>query len=458
VRRIEVADLRSFREAARALVRSLPPEEVRFTDAGDRQLDLLGEAQPAPATAEGPRVPRAFLELADAVSCHPDPARWDRLYRTLWRLSHGEPALLEISTDADVRALRLLEKAVHRDVHHVHAFVRFRRVVHRDEERYVAWHKPQTRCLRLAAPFFVSRFPNMKWSILTPDESAHFDGELRLGPGVPRESAPREDDLDSLWLAYYSAIFNPARANPRVLVQHLPVHHWDTLPEARTIVPLLQKSGARVRGMSLRESAASAFLPAEKTLPALAQAARGCSACELCGPATQTVFGEGPADARAVLVGEQPGDREDIEGRPFVGPAGEVLDDALARAGLAREKIYVTNAVKHFKFEPRGKIRLHQRPSAREVTACRAWVQEELAVVKPKAVLCLGATAAQSLLGPRFSLTRNLGRVQPAPFAPWVLATYHPSAVLRAADDRARDEIYGQLVRDLAACAKAIEG
>jgi DNA polymerase len=159
-----------------------------------------------------------------------------------------------------------------------------------------------------------------------------------------------------------------------------------------------------------------------------------------------------------VLVGEQPGDREDIEGRPFVGPAGEVLDDALGRAGLPRERLYVTNAVKHFKFEPRGKIRLHQRPSAREVAACRGWVQEELAVVKPRAVLCLGATAAQSLLGSRFSLTRNLGRVQPAPFARWVMATYHPSAVLRAQDDRVRDEIFAQLVRDLSACAKAIEG
>ena len=220
-----------------------------------------------------------------------------------------------------------------------------------------------------------------------------------------------------------------------------------------TIAPLLRDAAPWVRGMAQR-SASAGLVPSGADLPLLAQAARACTACELCGPATQTVFGEGPAEARAMLVGEQPGDQEDLAGRPFIGPAGQVLGDALRIAGLERSRIYLTNAVKHFKFEPRGKIRLHQRPSAREAAACRGWLEAELAVVKPRAVLCLGATAAQSLLGARFSLTRNLGRVQTAPFAPWVLATYHPSAVLRA-DPAAREQVFTQLVRDLRACAEA---
>jgi len=189
----------------------------------------------------------------------------------------------------------------------------------------------------------------------------------------------------------------------------------------------------------------------------LRAAAARCTACPLYGRATQTVFGEGPAHAPLMLVGETPGDREDIEGRPFVGPAGHLLDRCLLEAGLEREKAYVTNVVKHFKWTPRGKRRLHGKPNAGEIRACRPWLEAELALVKPKVLVLLGATAAQALLGSGFRVTRERGRPVPSPFAPVTLATVHPSSLLRAEDeDRARE--IARFVADLRAAAAALNG
>jgi uracil-DNA glycosylase family protein len=186
------------------------------------------------------------------------------------------------------------------------------------------------------------------------------------------------------------------------------------------------------------------------SLPVLAAAARGCHACPLWKPATQTVFGEGPSPAPFMLVGEQPGDSEDRAGRPFVGPAGALLDRALAEAGITRDEVYLTNAVKHFSFTMRGQKRLHQKPKAREVKACKGWLAAELEVVRPRLIVCLGATAAQAILGPRFLLTKARGEIlHPTAGAPPVLATYHPSAVLRAPDSERRHELHTALVADL---------
>jgi DNA polymerase len=194
---------------------------------------------------------------------------------------------------------------------------------------------------------------------------------------------------------------------------------------------------------------ASAFVPARADLAALADAARRCTGCDLYRHATQMVFGRGPADARIVLVGEQPGDQEDLKGAPFVGPAGEILDRALAEAGLARERLYVTNAVKHFKFVERGKRRIHQTPRLPEIAACRPWVEAELAAIRPGTLVCLGATAARSLLGADFRLMRDRGRVFRSRWAPRTLATLHPSAVLRGEDPAAQDGLYRMLLEDL---------
>jgi DNA polymerase len=184
---------------------------------------------------------------------------------------------------------------------------------------------------------------------------------------------------------------------------------------------------------------AEPFLPERRSLPALREAAAGCRGCHLHAPATQTVFGEGSPKAEVILVGEQPGDREDVEGAPFVGPAGRELDRGLEAAGIDRRRIYVTNAVKHFKFEPRGKRRIHQKPNWSELAACRPWLDAEIELLEPKVIVCLGATAAQSLLGRSFRVTRQRGEAIGAdPLADWIVATIHPSAILRQRGDAAR--------------------
>ena len=210
-----------------------------------------------------------------------------------------------------------------------------------------------------------------------------------------------------------------------------------------------QRERSEVLQLESHGGGAAAFVPAGADLVELAAAARRCEGCPLHREATQAVFGRGPRDAPVVLVGEQPGDQEDLQGAPFVGPAGEVLDRALAEAAIDRQRVYVTNAVKHFKFVMRGKRRIHQTPRLPEIVACRPWVEAELALVKPRTLVCLGATAARSLLGPDFRLMRDRGRVFPSRWAARTLATFHPSAVLRGEDDGAKEHLYRTLVGDL---------
>jgi DNA polymerase len=191
------------------------------------------------------------------------------------------------------------------------------------------------------------------------------------------------------------------------------------------------------------------LVPGRPSLPKLREAAAGCRACHLWRVGTQTVFGEGPARARVMLVGEQPGHDEDLAGRPFVGPAGRVLDRALEAVGLARRDVHVTNVVKHFKWEPKGTRRIHAKPSRSEISACLPWLEAELEIVKPAVLVCLGATAAQALLGAKFRVTRQRGDWVPARWAPHVMATVHPSAVLRAPDDASRHAEMARFVADL---------
>jgi uracil-DNA glycosylase family protein len=198
------------------------------------------------------------------------------------------------------------------------------------------------------------------------------------------------------------------------------------------------------------------FMPARRTLPALRGAAAVCRGCDLWKHGTQTVFGEGTADARVMMVGEQPGHDEDLAGRPFVGPAGRLLDRALAASGIARADVYVTNVVKHFKWEPRGTRRIHAKPNQTEIAACLPWLQAELDLVKPDVVVCLGATAAQALLGPRFRVTKQRGEWVSTPWARRVIATVHPSSILRAPDDAARRREFDGLVADLAVVRAAL--
>jgi len=212
-----------------------------------------------------------------------------------------------------------------------------------------------------------------------------------------------------------------------------------------------------VRRRSASSPSAEPFLPARRTLPALRNAAQGCQGCAQYLNATQTVFGEGPARARVMFVGEQPGDSEDRQGRPFVGPAGKLFDRALSEAGLQRTDAYVTNAVKHFKFEQRGKARLHKRPNAGEIGACIPWLHAEIAAVKPEVLVLLGASAGQALFGAQFRISEQRGRPLVSELAKLVLATAHPSAILRAPDADARESAFRELVVDLQLVARALQ-
>jgi uracil-DNA glycosylase family protein len=213
----------------------------------------------------------------------------------------------------------------------------------------------------------------------------------------------------------------------------------------------MTRNAARVHAPA---AGAAAFVPASKSLTRLEQAAHGCRGCGLWERATQTIFGEGPAHATLMLVGEQPGNDEDLKGTPFVGPAGRMLDQALEAAGIAREAVYLTNAVKHFKWEPSGKRRLHKKPTAREIWACKPWLEAELSAVRPKALMCLGATAAQALLGPQVRVTEERGKALESTLAPVVMVTVHPSSLLRlpSASDRQRER--ERFIQDLKTLAR----
>ncbi len=463
-----VRDFDDWRRKARRCLRDgIPPEEVRFTSEDEDQpiLDLPDdtasqEHEPVPP-GMFPRVPAAFIETARSAACHTDRGRWDLLYRILWRLTHGEPELLDVAVDDDVHRLHLMERAVSRDAHKAKAFVRFRRIDGEHGDEYVAWHRPDHRILKLVAPFFSRRFPEMHWSILTPEESVRWDGkELHYGPGVPAGEAPDDDALEGLWKTYYGSIFNPARIKLKAMKREMPMRHWATLPETQVIPQLLMDAPARVAAMhkatAHKPRSAADFLPEQKTLKTLEAAAKHCEGCELHQHATQTVFGEGSKTARIILVGEQPGDQEDLQGHPFVGPAGKVLDESLEEAGIDRGDVYVTNAVKHFHWEPRGERRLHKKPPARAMAACKPWLEAEVAVLKPDVIVCLGATAAQSVVGREARITVDRGKILPSPLCEQTVMTWHPSAILRAPDATAREKMRAELVHDLKTAARAI--
>jgi DNA polymerase len=445
---VSASDFEDWRAAARALLAAgTPPSDVHFSDA--HRIGLFDLPAPLPRTKGTTHsVPKAFLELAEAVACHRDDQRWLRLYRVLWRITHGERHVLDLATDDDVHWLIQAEKAVRRDTHKMKAFVRFRKV----GDHFIAWHRPDHRIVRRTAPFFQRRFPGMPWTILTPDESATWNGEeLTFGPGVPASGAPKADHLEELWKGYYRSTFNPARIKLKAMRKELPVRHWPTLPETAIIPSLLAEAPERVANM-VRHSegharSAADFLPQRRDLPGLREAARRCTACDLCKAATQTVFGEGPETARIMLVGEQPGDREDIEGRPFVGPAGQLLDEALSEIGLDRNDVYLTNAVKHFKFDLMGVLRAHHRADVREIAACQPWLAAEMEAVRPKVVVCLGATATQSVLGRMFRFTDRRGEVVETETGIQALATFHPAAILRMPNADRAAEMRADLVR-----------
>jgi uracil-DNA glycosylase len=455
-------DFEGWRKVARTLVlHEVKPADVTWIVCGDASELFASTVEELPLENRQGNfsVSAKFVELAQSAILHRDPERFAMLYRLLWRL-RGHHHLLDVATDPDVAQITAMARAVRRDEHKMYAFVRFREVGREQRAHYVAWFEPEHHIVELAAPFFARRFADMPWSILTPDACAHWDGHaVSITPGVGKAEAPTEDRLEETWRRYYASIFNPARLKVKAMQTEMPKKYWRNLPEASLIKPLI--AGAeRLTGAMIANAATEPHKSQKRPEPSmkyetsgdiatLSEQAADCRACPLWKDATQTVFGEGPPHARIMLVGEQPGDKEDLAGKPFVGPAGQMLDRALQEAGIDRTKVYVTNAVKHFKFVPRGKIRLHQKPATPEIKACRQWYERELAAIKPALVVAMGATAAQSVFGKITPINKNRGQLIELEHGIKALVTVHPSYLLRLPDPDARAHEYQRFVDDL---------
>ncbi|WP_209426966.1 UdgX family uracil-DNA binding protein [Pararhodobacter sp. SW119] len=461
-----VGTVGAWRAAVRRLAAAGTPPEAVTWSVGSAQPDLLSALPAAPARAQPIRLSREAVAGLEQAMLHRDPERFALGHAAVLRLSTGSLRWGDRS-DPAMRRLLAMGSAVRRDIHKMHAFVRFREVPQDGaRRRFCAWFEPEHPIAEATGPFFARRFGDMDWAIATPEVTLVFQaGNLACHP---TEAPPPEarDATEDLWRTYFAAIFNPARLNTRAMQSEMPVKYWKNLPEAQIIPDLVRGAPEAVARMhaaaasaappawQARAARARAALPARAGAPATlaeaAQAARDCARCPLHGPATQTVWGEGPEDAALMIVGEAPGDAEDLRGRPFVGPAGQVLDRALATNGIDRATVYLTNAIKHFRFQPRGKRRLHQNPDAGHVEHCRWWLDLERRLVRPRVILGLGAVAAMAISGSGTRLMARRGRAEALPDGAVFVPTLHPAHVLRNPDPAGRDAAQQALAQDLA--------
>ncbi|MBP2461641.1 DNA polymerase [Rhizobium sp. PvP014] len=470
-------DLTEWRDAARAyLAAGIAPDRVewRTMDDTDGLFGLDGNQLPEPVdkpVTQG--VPPAFLKLAASVICHSDPTRFSLLYRMLFRMAHGRN-FLGMATDPDVVAANRMSKSIGRDYHKMTAFVRFKEIPLPEgvagRRRFVSWFEPDHFIIDRVAPFFQRRFNDMDWLIVTPRGSASWDGETLRTSDEPAEKPDLRDDTDDLWRTYYANIFNPARLKVKMMMSEMPKKYWKNLPEAELIPGMIASAEASVIEMGrkaaseplafhhrIQEAAARVPMPegpTAGTIEALREEARRCTRCDLHCMATQTVFGEGPVNAKVMIVGEQPGDQEDLAGRPFVGPAGKVFNEAVSAAGIDRTQFYITNAVKHFKYEPRGKRRIHQKPNMGEVQQCRWWLVQELDLVQPKLVVAMGATALFSLTEMRHKLEDVRSRPIAMQNGRTLFVTVHPSYLLRIPDLGRKAEEVARFKEDIVAIGR----
>ena len=464
-----IGTAKAWREAARGfLAAGVPPEQVLWGD-HTAAPDLFGSDSLTPMGGPVP-VPRSFISMAETICWHSDPERFARLYGFLWRLKDARHLMADRG-DADLAKLRQMEKNVRRCQHKMKAFVRFREIGAPDAARrsFAAWFEPSHHTVEPTADFFVRRFSDMDWRILTPDVSAIFErGKLSFQDGHSKPDLP-QDAGEQLWITYFQNIFNPARLKVKAMQSEMPKKYWKNMPEAAFIPQMIAEAPARARAMAeaaptlppARMAQVQAQLascesawdgPAEE----LPKAIRACTRCPLHCHATQAVPGEGPGKADLMVVGEQPGNMEDLSGRPFVGPAGQMFDSIAAAVGLNREAAYITNAVKHFKFIARGKRRIHQRPETTEIDQCRWWLDAEIAQVRPKLILAMGATAAQSLTGNGAQILSRRGKIERGPDGLPVLITLHPSYLLRVPDAAAREKAKAQFKQDLVMAAEVM--
>ncbi|MCA1653626.1 MAG: TIGR03915 family putative DNA repair protein [Sphingomonadales bacterium] len=408
-------DFEGWRDAARGLAEAGVPGSAIVWQVEGGEKDLFGgdDSPRPPAPAPSFAVPRRFVDLARSAICHSDPERFSLLYAMLLKLS-GNKRAMEDRADPLLDRLERLAKEVRRDVHKMHAFIRFREVDGGEGPRFVAWFQPDHHIVRHAAGFFVRRFTSMRWSILTPELSIHWDDAiLRESPGATRADAPDGDPIEETWKTYYASIFNPARLKVKAMTREMPKKYWRNMPETALVGSLI--AGAQGREAAMIERSAAMPMAGgnlQASWQALRDEAKRCTRCDLYKCGTQTVFGEGPLNASIITT-------------------------------------YVTNAVKHFKFVLRGKKRIHSKPDTSEIDACRWWQEQERGVIRPALTVALGATAARSLTGKTLTISR--ARETPLTLADgsecWI--TVHPSFLLRIPEEDRRREERARFVDDL---------
>lgn len=433
-----VESLRDFQMFARFfLAQKIPPTDINWGDSERMIFDEVLSLSEIPKTKAVP-VPREFGALAKSLVMLRGEYKWNLLYKILYRLIFEDRKLLKLPSDKDIREADIFKKSIARDIHKMHAFVRFKRAPTK-EEHYVAWHKPEHLILRAGVPFFVKRFGDKPWSILTPDESAHWNGkELEFTDGVAFEDFHIKDDWDEVWKDYYRSIYNPARLNIKMMKQEMSPKYWQSMPEAEMIKELIKNTPEMLESAK-KSHWSEASVPEGISFDEINDHVHLCKACPLYKNATQAVPGVGPADARLVIVGEQPGDKEDILGKPFVGPSGIIIDSVLSELGISRDEIYFTNTVKHFSFTstPEGG-RIHKRPTGQQVHTCKPWLEAELKEIRPKVILALGVTAATALLGRKPNISLERGKVFSTKFSTQTIITWHPASILRADQDASK--------------------
>jgi uracil-DNA glycosylase len=459
----------SWRRIARECIAAkLAPSDIIWSWGTALHDDLFAETSEIvdAAKSENNKVPRLFLELAQICVCHSDPERFALLYQLLINCIKN-PHVLENAANPLVSRISSMCKSVRRDKHKMKAFVRFNEdhLVEGDRRKFVAWFEPEHFIVEETASFFMRRFSDMDWCIATPKGTAiYLNGNLTFNP-APAQRLERADETEGLWKTYYANIFNPARVKLNAMRSEMPKKYWHNMPEAALIPELVANAERRVKEMRNANPTApvhfSTVARAKKiatgelnfksfaSLDELNDQAKKCQRCPLHCNATQTVLGEGSSTASLMIIGEQPGDEEDLIGRPFVGPSGKLLNDGLNIEKIERQNIYVTNAVKHFKFEPRGKRRVHQKPDAGEVQHCKYWLVNEINLVRPKLILAMGATAIGAVTGSDKNVTARRGTIEILNAATQILPTFHPAAILRMQDREKANEMKGQFLSDL---------
>lgn len=453
-------------KARQLLLANVAPEDIFWavdSQEASIELNLFDEQRlPAPfkeTVSSDVRIAKDLLQLINSALLHSAEDRFHIAYRLIFR-AKAQPGIHRNPADKDVRKLQDYAKSVRRDIHKMHAFVRFRKAgeAGNGREQFVAWFEPDHHIVDAVAPFFRNRFNGMDWIIMTPDRSIGWDGKkLSYGPGGRKSDLPKEDRLEEEWRAYYANIFNPARVKIAAMKSEMPMKYWKNLPEAELIAPLTHRASDRVDAMIESDPANMVPNPVHNqvdqrqfsSLANLYNALDQATYPQSRGISNIVVRGEGPSNASVMLVGEQPGDEEDKQGRLFVGPAGQMLDRAMVAAKIERNRLYLSNAVKRFKYVVRGKRRLHQNPSVADIDHYRWWLEQEIALVRPRLIVALGATAARSLLKKPVTISRVRNTVMPYRSGIKMLVTVHPAYLLRLPDEDGRQIEYQKFVRDL---------